>query len=173
VTPEGNVILRLVSPPPTAAPGEPEPAAPAEPGPAAPDAAEPAPPGPAARAPAASAPTRYGELTLPLSLSPALLQVLLSGATVERTTPAGAWQSWRQRPDGTLSSVSTTAQGLPLTEFGRWRVDEEGRYCFSMAWQFGEPEAWCHHVVKSDEGYFLVAGPQPEDPARRIYIDGR
>ena len=97
----------------------------------------------------------------------------MAGATVERPLASGARLRWKQQRDGTAVANSVTRQGLPWTETGAWRVDEEGRYCFTLAWHFAEPDNWCHHVVKSDEGYFLIAGPNPEDPVRRIYIDGR
>jgi hypothetical protein len=170
---------------PTPAPVEAAPApapAPVEvaPAPAPAPAALPPPP-PPAPAPPPSRPRRaitdtdaqYGDLSLPLKLSPALMQVLLTEVTIDLPLPTGGSQRWQQRKGGIVEAGSFTRQGLPLIETGRWRIDGEGRYCFSMDWLAREPENWCHHVVKSDEGYFLIAGEKPDDPVRRVYIDGR
>jgi hypothetical protein len=155
--------------PPVAPPAPPE-------APAAPAAAAPAPPPAPAPRPVRVIPdtgARYGDLSIPLTLSPALLRVLLTGATVERPLAAGGALRWRQEAQGRVVATSFTLQGLPLDETGAWRIDEEGRYCFSLAWLAREEENWCHHVVKSDEGYFLIGGAKPDDPVQRIYIDGR
>lgn len=163
---------------PTAAPAAGPPAAPPTAAPAAgPPAAPPAtPPAPAPARPVrvvAETGARYGDLSIPLTLSPALLRVLLSGATVERPLPTGGRLTWRQEARGAVVAQSITRQGLPWNETGAWRIDEEGRYCFSLAWLERAEENWCHLVVKSDEGYFLVGGTKADDPVQRIYIDGR
>lgn len=101
------------------------------------------------------------------------MRVLLTDVNIELPLPAGGRQRWLQRKDGSVEARSVTRQGLPWIEAGLWRIDAEGRLCFSLDWQDRDAENWCHHVVKSDEGYFLVGGLKPEDPVRRIYIDGK
>jgi hypothetical protein len=148
--------------------------APAAPAQAASPPAEPAPsPPPPPRRLISDTGALYGDLSLPLTLSPALLRVLLTNVTLELPRPTGGRQRWQQRKDGTVEANSVTRQGLPWTETGRWRIDDEGRLCFSLDWLDRDAENWCHHVVKSDEGYFLVGGLKPEDPVRRLYVDGR
>ncbi|WP_186510873.1 hypothetical protein [Caenimonas sedimenti] len=161
-----------VAPAPATAPVEAAPA-PASAPVALPPAPTPAPPPPRPRRAISDTDAQYGDLSLPLKLSPALMQVLLTEVTIELALPAGGRQRWRQRKDGIVEAGAFTRQGLPLIETGRWRIDDAGRYCFSMDWLAREPENWCHHVVKSDEGYFLIGGEKPDDPVRRVYIDGR
>src|SRR5688500_9167662 len=92
---------------PLASAQEPAPAAPVPPEPAA-QAAPAAPPAPAptpAPVPPPAPPpprrlvsdtgARYGDLSLPLKLSPALMRVLLTDVTLELPQPAGGRQRWQ------------------------------------------------------------------------------
>jgi hypothetical protein len=167
------------SPEPAPAPPAPAPPAPApapEPPPAPPPAPVPPPPPPAPPPPPPRPPDpnpqTVADLHQAIRLSRELLAVVLADARVRRWNARGIPQQWRHE-GARIVITSTTAQGLPFTEYGDWRVDDEGRYCISIGWFGAEPELWCQHVLKASQGYYLARGLAPAEPVVRYEFDGR
>lgn len=125
---------------------------------------------PAAAAWAQDAPRTLADLKDAVPLSRDELEKLLNGAGMRRTNARGVAQQWTNQDDGQLVASSLTRQGRPFTEFGVWRISDEGQYCVSVAWLGDAPEAWCRTVLKTDRGYFIADGPQPGDAVRRYEI---
>ena len=95
---------------------------------------------------------------------------LLTGAEFVRIGERPVPLRWTNQTDGQLIATSFTRQGLPLLEFGVWRVNEVGQYCISMAWLADPHERWCRHLVRNQDGYYLAEGLALTDVVERCEV---
>jgi len=105
-----------------------------------------------------------------VKLSKAEIDSLLTGSNSTGPTAAGGSVSIDFKADGTYTGTFTTPAGKGGGSFGKWKVDDSGRYCTEgSAQSFGAAAtANCGYFFKLSDGYFYVPESDTDRAARAM-----